>query len=235
MDQEKRLRIALVTGANRGIGFAVAKGLLQQGVTVIATGRKLADLKQAAEELRTHGQLSYQQLDVTNHNSISASYNFVAKEFGRLDYLINNAGINYDTWHNVQNADLDEVRQTIETNTMGPWQMINTFLPLLRNSEAASIVNVSIGAGDLNRQNGTTPGYSLSKLALNGLTLQFSHALAADGIIVNSVCPGWVRTNMGGMQADRSPEEGAETIIWAATMEERVSGKFFRDKVEIEW
>ncbi|MEO0626750.1 MAG: SDR family NAD(P)-dependent oxidoreductase, partial [Bacteroidota bacterium] len=124
MDQEKRLRIALVTGANRGIGFAVAKGLLQEGVAVIATGRKLEDLKQAAKELRTYGQLSYQQLDVTNHNSISASYNFVAKEFGRLDYLINNAGINYDTWHNVQNADLDEVRQTIETNTMGPWQMI---------------------------------------------------------------------------------------------------------------
>lgn len=235
MQSDNNPKTALVTGANRGIGFAIAKGLLAENITVIVTSRNPKDGEAATEKLSAHGHAVYHQLDVTDEKSIADCTDFLAREFGKLDILINNAGINYDTWHQVHNADLAEVRQTIETNTLGPWMMTQQFLPLLKKGSEASIVNVSSGAGDLNRQNGTTPGYSVSKLALNGLTMQFAEVLKSDDIIVNAVCPGWVRTEMGGSGADRSPDEGAETIIWAATMEDRVSGKFFRDKVEIEW
>ncbi|NAS13745.1 SDR family NAD(P)-dependent oxidoreductase [Flavobacteriaceae bacterium R33] len=229
-------RIALVTGANRGIGHAVAKGLLQKGIKVIATSRKESDGQGTVERLSAFGDVIYQQLDVTDISSVENAFDFVRTEFGKLDILVNNAGINYDSWHNVQNADLDEVRVTLETNTLGPWQTIQTFLPLLRKSESARIVNVSSGAGSLSSQTGGTPAYSLSKLALNGLTLQFAGALKKDRILVNAVCPGWVRTDMGGSGATRSVEEGADTIIWAALLEnENLTGKFFRDRREIAW
>jgi len=229
-------KIALVTGANRGIGYAVAKGLLRKGLTVIVTSRNVDKGKKATESLASFGNAVFHRLDVTAVDSINNLVAFIETEFGHLDVLINNAGINYDTWQTVDNADLEEVRQTIETNTIAPWQLTQKFLPLLRKSTAARIVNVSSGAGDLTRQNGTTPGYSLSKLALNGLTLQFAHVLKSDGILVNAVCPGWVRTDMGGSNADRSPEEGADTIIWAALLgSDGKTGKFFRDRKEIEW
>lgn len=224
-------RIILITGANRGIGYAVTKGLLQKGITVIATSRTPEKGQQAVEELSAFGEVVYQQLDVNDRESIHRAAEVVRERYGRLDSLINNAAINYDTWHNVENADLDEVRQTLATNTLAPWQMTQIFLPLLRQSSAARIVNVSSGAGDWNSQDGTTPGYSLSKLALNGLTVQFARQLQKDRILVNAVCPGWVRTDMGGSNATRSPEQGAETIIWAALLPDgSPSGKFFRDK-----
>lgn len=229
-------KIAMVTGANRGIGFAVAKGLLQKGVKVIVTSRKEEDGIEAQEKLSQYGEAVYHQLDVVDKNSIENLYTFIKAKYDKLDILINNAGINYDTWHNVQNADLDEVQKTLETNTIAPWRMIQTFLPLLRRSEAASIVNVSSGAGSLASQTGGTPGYSLSKLALNGLTLQFAHQLKSEGILVNSVCPGWVRTDMGGRGATKSPKEGADTIIWAALLDDsNMTGRFFRDRKEISW
>ncbi len=247
----KTKKIALVTGANRGIGFAVAKELLKKDITVIATSRKESDGRKALEKLSTYGYALYHQLDVTDTKSIDACYAFAKSslrdsrpkgersgkaEFGKLDILINNAGINYDTHQNIENADLDEVLTTLKTNTLAPLQMIQTFLPLLRNSQAARIVNVSSGSGALSSQDGTTPGYSLSKLGLNGATLAFANQLKSDGILVNSVCPGWVRTDMGGSNASRSPEKGAETIVWAALLEDNsMTGKFFRDKRVIEW
>ncbi|RMF02245.1 MAG: SDR family oxidoreductase [Bacteroidetes bacterium] len=229
-------KIALVTGANRGIGFAVAKGLLEKGVTVIATSRREEAGRKATEKLKAYGPVVYHQLDVNDRASIALAAEFIEREYERLDILINNAGINYDTWQQTTNADLDEVHQTLETNLFGPWRLTQAFLSLLRKSPAGRIVNVSSGAGDLNSQSGQRPAYSISKLALNGLTLQFANLLQADGILVNSVCPGWVRTDMGGSNADRSPEEGAETIIWAGLLPDGgPTGKFFRDKQEIAW
>lgn len=233
---EAQGKIAIVTGANRGIGFAVAKGLLQKGLTVIATSRNKEKGKIAIQELSAYGEALYHQLDVTKGESIQRLFDFTNKQFGKLDVLINNAGINYDTYQHIENADLEEVKTTWETNTLAPWKMIQSFLPLLRKSKAARIVNVSSGSGKLASQDGTTPGYSLSKLALNGITLAFARHLENDDILVNSVCPGWVRTDMGGSNASRSPEKGAETIIWAALLDENgPTGKFFRDKKEIEW
>ena len=224
-------KIAVVTGANRGIGFAVAKGLLKKGVKVIVTSRKEEDGRKAMDELAEHGEAIYHQLDVTDMGSIKRLVAFLEEQFGKLDILINNAGINYDTWQNTVNADLDEVRDTIETNLMAPWQIIQEMLPLLRKSNGANIVNVSSGAGSLASQTGDRPGYSVSKLALNGLTLQFSRLLKEEKILINSVCPGWVRTDMGGDNANRSPDEGAETIIWAALLDQHgPSGGFFRDR-----
>ena len=224
-------RVVLVTGANRGIGFAIAKGFLQQGHTVIASSRTEEAGREAEGELKTYGEVVYHQLDVTSLESIRAMNAFIEQKFGKLDVLINNAGINYDTWQNSINADLTEVRQTIETNLMAPWMLIQELLPLIRKSNFGRIVNVSSGAGTLASQTGQRPGYSVSKLALNGLTLQFASLLKSQGILVNSVCPGWVRTDMGGMSADRSPEEGAETIIWLGLLnDDGPTGQFFRDK-----
>lgn len=229
-------KIALVTGANRGIGYSVAKGLLEKGIAVIITSRSIDDGKKAVKDLSQYGSAHYHQLDVTDAESMKNCIAFAKAEFGKLDILINNAGINYDQHQNIENADLKEVVETFKTNTVAPLQMIQEFLPLLRESNSACIVNVSSGSGALKSQDGTTPGYSLSKLALNGVTLAFSNQLKDENILVNSVCPGWVRTDMGGSDAHRSPEEGAETIIWAALLEDpSITGKFFRDKNEIDW
>ncbi|MEM1326355.1 MAG: SDR family oxidoreductase [Bacteroidota bacterium] len=229
-------KTALVTGANRGIGKAVAKGLLQKDYTVIVTARDALKGKQATEELKTFGNAIFQQLDVAGSNSIQKAVQAIEEQFGQLDVLVNNAGINYDTHQNVHNADLDEVRTTFETNTFAVWDCIQQFLPLLKKSKAARIVNVSSGAGSWERQNGQTPAYSLSKLALNGLTRSFANYLRSDDILVNAVCPGWVRTDMGGSGANKSPEEGADTIVWAASDPDfKVNGQFFRDRRQIEW
>lgn len=150
--------------------------------------------------------------------------------------MINNAAINYDTWHDVTNADLKEVEQTIDTNILGVWRVTQAFIPLLKKSSSARIVNVSSGGGSLASQTGATPAYSLSKLGLNALTMQFASALKKDGILVNSICPGWVRTSMGGIAAPRSAKSASKGIVWAAQIEDKsLTGKFFRDKKEIDW
>lgn len=227
-------KIALVTGANRGIGFAIAKGLLQKGHTVIATSRSEVTGTAAVRKLSAFGNVVYCQLDVNDPKNIQDCYHFLESTYGKLDILVNNAGINYDTWQTVEDADLIEVRETLETNFLAPWQLTQNLLPLLKRATSASVVNVSSGAGLLSSQTGGTPGYSLSKLALNGLTLQLANRLKPYNILVNSVCPGWVRTAMGGDSATKSPEEGADTIVWVALFENGdPTGKFFRNREEI--
>lgn len=229
-------KIALVTGSNRGIGLATVKELLKRNYRVILTARKKEDGEKALAKLKHLGEVDYHCLDVAEAESVNRMKEFVLSEFGSLDILINNAGINYDTWHNAVNADLDEVQSTINTNLMGAWRMAQAFVPIMKEQGFGRVVNVSSGAGALNNMGGGTPAYGVSKAALNALTIKLASDLKATGILVNSVCPGWVRTDMGGMAAPRSPEKGAETIVWAAELPEGgPTGKFFRDKKEISW
>lgn len=230
--------IALVTGGNRGIGRAVCRQLAaEHDFTVVLTARDPDAAEQAAETLRADGlDVTAQQLDVTDAPSIDAARAAVDAQFGRLDALINNAAIDYDTDQDVLTADLDRVRGTLETNTLGPWRVTQAFLSLLRRSDHARIVNVSSGSGQLSSMTGGTPGYSLSKAALNTLTLMMAARLDGEGILVNAVGPGWVRTRMGGTSASRSVEEGARSVVWGATLPaDGPTGGFFRDGRRIDW
>ena len=227
-------KIALVTGAYRGLGLETGKQLLSKGHLVIFTGRNLAKVNAAITDLGANARA--QELDVNSTESVAAVKGWVEQEFGRLDILVNNAGINYDTWHNAENADLQEVQQTIDTNLMGAWRMAQAFIPMMRKQGQGRIVNVSSGAGALNGMGGGTPGYSASKAAMNVLTIKLAADLAGTDILINSVCPGWVRTEMGGPSAPRSVEEGATGITWLAELPKKgPSGKFFRDQKEIDW
>jgi NAD(P)-dependent dehydrogenase (short-subunit alcohol dehydrogenase family) len=226
--------IALVTGSNRGIGLAVVKQLLDQGITTILTSRNPKSGRRAAEDLENPDHLHVQPLDVDDPDSIHNLRDWVADQFGRLDILVNNAAINYDTWQSTVEADLNVVRETFETNLLGPWRMCQAFLPMMQQHGYGRIVNVSSGSGSLAEMGGGTPAYGISKASLNVLTIKLSHELKGTGILVNSVCPGWVRTDMGGQGAPRSPEKGAETIFWLAFLPENgPSGKFWRNKQEI--
>lgn len=233
--------VALVTGANRGIGREVCRQLAaEHGYAVLLTARDLAKAEQAAEALRENGlgdgRVIPLHLDVTNAESIEHARRAVEEQFGRLNALVNNAGIDYDTDQQVLTADLDRVRGTFETNTLGPWRVTQALLPLLRAAERARIVNVSSGSGALASMGSGTPGYSLSKAALNALTLMMASALEDDGLLVNAVGPGWVRTDMGGQNAARSVEEGARSVVWGATLGPGgPTGGFFRDGERVEW
>ena len=228
--------VALVTGANRGIGLEVARQLARSGFEVLVGSRDAGKGESAAGSLRDEGfDVVAVQLDVTDDASIAAARDWLESQRGVLDVLINNAAIDYDTWQDVLTADLSQVTGTLDTNTLGPWRMTLAMLPLLRRSAHPRVVNVSSGAGQLNAMNGSTPAYSLSKLALNGLTMMLATRLKADRILVNSVCPGWVATEMGGA-GGRPVADGAAGIVWAATLpDDGPTGGFFRDQREIEW
>ena len=228
-------KVALVTGANRGIGFATVLELLKKGYTTILTSRKEADGLKAVEKLSDYADLLYYHpLDVDSDESVERLLEYVTEEFGRLDILINNAGINYDTWQSADSADLDTVAETINTNLLGPWRMSKAFIPLMKKHGYGRIVNVSSRAGAFEGMKAGTPAYSVSKAALNAFTVKLGHTLEGTGILANAVCPGWVRTDMGGSSAVRSPEEGAETIVWLGELPDNgPTGKFFRDKKEI--
>lgn len=230
-------RIALVTGANRGIGREVARQLARQGYTVLLTARDLGKAEQAAAALRQAGHdLLAQQLDVADAASVARAHERIARDFGHLDVLINNAAIDYDRDQHVLTADLDRVRRVFETNTLGVWRTTQALLPLLRQGTSARIVNVSSEAGALGSLTGGTPAYSLSKAALNALTQMLAAALDGSGVLVNAVCPGWVRTDMGGTSAPRSVEQGAASVLWAATLpDEGPTGGFFRDGKRLDW
>jgi len=230
-------RIALVTGANRGIGRETCRQLAESGCTVLLTARDLEKAKAAAAELDGEGVvLRPLQLDVTEDASVESARDWVQKEFGRLDILVNNGAIDYDSEQSVLAADLDRVRRIGETNTLGPWRVVMAMLPLLRESAHARIVNVSSESGSLDSMSGGAPGYSLSKAGLNVVTMMLAATLRPERILVNAVCPGWVRTDMGGPSARRSVTEGASSVVWAATLgDDGPTGGFFRDGKPIEW
>ena len=215
---------ALVTGANRGLGLEVARQLGARGHAVSAGARAPAavpDLPRARPV----------RLDVTDAESIAA----VRDALDALDVLVNSAAIHYDTYQRSLDADLDVVREALETNTLGPWRMAQAFADLLRRSPHGRLVNVSSGGGALTGMRDGTPAYSVSKAGLNALTLMLADALSADGVLVNAVCPGWVATDMGG-PGGRPVAEGAAGIVWAVTLPDGgPTGGFFRDGRPIPW
>jgi NAD(P)-dependent dehydrogenase (short-subunit alcohol dehydrogenase family) len=228
-------RLALVTGANRGIGFEVCRQLAEAGFTVLLGSRDFARGAEAAYALQAAGsRVVACQVDVTRHESISALRQRVEHDYGALDVLVNNAAILYDIWQRPSNASLAEVQQAWDTNTLGAWRMIQAFLPLLRRGTSPRIVNVSSEAGSLASMDPSAPAYNVSKVALNGLTRMFARELASDRILVNAVCPGWTATDMGG--GGRPVSEGAASVTWAALLpDDGPSGGFFRDGRLLPW
>ena len=223
--------ISLVTGGNRGIGLEVCRQLAERGHTVLLTARSAGA---AAAAARATGAEPL-RLDVTDPASIAAAARQVAERYGKLDILVNNAAITYDTWQRAVDADLAVVREAAETNLYGPWLMIQEFLPLLRASEHPRIVNVSSEAASLASLGGGTPAYTASKVALNALTRMLAAELRRDHILVNAVCPGWVATDMGG-PGGRPVAEGAASVVWAATLPDSgPTGGFFRDGKPLPW
>jgi len=231
-------RVALVSGSNRGIGREIARQLGELGHHVVLTGRNPAAAERAVEELSDGGRLSLQaeQLDVADADSVERLGERLGAEPGRLDALVNNAGVAGEVATNVSSAPLDDAHRTMETNLFGAWRLAQAVLPLLRRSEHGRIVNVSSGAGQLSDMNGGYPGYRISKTALNALTRILSNEESSNGILANSMCPGWVRTEMGGSAAARSVAEGADTAVWLATLpDDGPTGGFFRNREPIPW
>ncbi|BFU96926.1 MAG: Short-chain dehydrogenase/reductase SDR [Nitrospira sp.] len=226
--------IALVTGANKGIGLEVVRQLTARNWRVFLTGRSLAAVRRAASSMDSL--VVPVPLDVTSRISIEAAFRVVSQAVDHLDVLINNAGILDPDEGSIVDLPSERLRRMFETNTIGALLVTQAFLPLLRKSSSARIINVSSGAGQLSDMDTWAPAYSISKTALNGVTGQFAAALKASSIAVNAACPGWVRTDMGGSEAPRSAEEGADTIVWLATEAPiSLTGQFVKERKPIPW
>ena len=208
-------RLALVSGGNRGIGLEVCRQLAEKGYAVVMGSRDGEKGRVAAEELEWN--VIPQQLDVADAGSVDRMPAFLEDEFGRLDILVNNAGISNDEGQRGVDADLDRVKESLEANLFGAWRLCEMAIPLMRHNGYGRIVNVSTGLAALEDMGGGSPGYRVSKTALNALTRILASELRGSGILVNAVNPGWVQTEMGGSGATRSVEEGAEALVWAAT------------------
>jgi NAD(P)-dependent dehydrogenase (short-subunit alcohol dehydrogenase family) len=235
-------QVALVTGSNRGIGFEIAKQLALKKIQVVLTSRNPTNGEAALRKLTRDGikKVVFMQLDVSNQVSVDGLFNEVEKTFGRLDILVNNAAILIDRDDVVaSNADLEIIKATLETNLIGAWRMCKAFIPLMKKNGYGRIVNVSSGAGQFEymaTSGGYWPAYSVSKTSLNALTVMLASELRGTNILVNAVCPGWVRTDMGGSNAPRSVEEGAVTPVWLATLSDGgPTGHNYYDKKQISW
>jgi len=232
-----RKKIALVTGANRGIGNEICRQLANKDIFVILTARDLKKGEAATKKIDSSGtRIVFYQLDVANVESIEQIKTFVEEKFGKLDILINNAAIYIDGSSSATSVNPDIVRQSFETNVMGPLMLCQAFIPLMRKNRFGRIVNISSGMGAFSSLGGGYAGYRISKTALNAMTKILAAEVAGKNISINSMCPGWVRTDMGGIAASRNVEKGAETAIWLALQPDGgPNGKFFRDKKEIPW
>ncbi len=228
-----------MTGANRGIGLEVARQLAGEGFTTVLGARDLEKGRTAAEGLARDGldvlDVHARQLDVADPESVRELGASLAADLGRLDVLVNNAAIHYDTWQRGADADLGVVQEALDTNLLGAWRTAQACLPLLRRSEHGRVVNVSSESGSLASMGAGAPAYSVSKAALNALTRVLAAELRPEGILVNAVCPGWVATDMGG-PGGRPVEEGAASVMWAALLpDDGPSGGFFRDGRRLDW
>jgi len=227
-------RVALVSGGNRGIGLEVCRQLSEQGVTVVIGSRDEERGRAAAEGLE--GNVVPHQLDVADAGSVDRMADFLEDRFGRLDVLVNNAAIANDDGQSGVEADLDRVKEALEANLFGAWRLCEVAIPLMQRNGYGRIVNVSTGLAALEDMGGGSPGYRVSKTALNVLTRILASELRGSGILVNAVNPGWVQTEMGGSGATRSVQEGAEALVWAATLPNSgPTGGFFRDRSLVAW
>lgn len=231
------MKTALITGANKGIGFEVARQLAARGFHVFMTARRRdTGLKALAALQESGAKVNLVDLEVTDSGSIQGAAKEMTARTDHLDVLVNNAGVIVEGDANLLTLDIEIVRRTLDTNTLGTLRVTQAFVPLLVKSRSGRIINVSSGAGQLSDMGTWSPAYSISKTALNAVTCQLAVALHDQGIAVNSVCPGWCRTEMGGPNAPRSVEQGADTIVWLATeAPQDLSGQFLRDRSVIPW
>ncbi|MBX9811714.1 MAG: SDR family oxidoreductase [Burkholderiales bacterium] len=231
-------RIVVVTGGNRGIGFEICRQLAKRGLHVVLTARSAAKGRAAAAVLRDEGlEVEPRQLDVTSARSIKALATHLDKRHGRLDVLVNNAGVLLDPrGSRLLDSKVNTYRDTLETNLFGPLMLCQALVPLMRKNGYGRIVNLSSRLGQLSDMGTGTPAYRISKTALNALTRTLAAELRDTNILVNSMCPGWVKTDMGGPKAPRTPEAAADTAVWLATLPDGgPSGGFFRDRQPLPW
>jgi NAD(P)-dependent dehydrogenase (short-subunit alcohol dehydrogenase family) len=243
--QKPKKRVALVTGANKGIGFEIAKKLAAQKITVLIGARNQEHGEKAQEQLKRHEyDAHFILLDVTDAMSIQAAVGRIKDEFRRLDILVNNAGIMIDSETGISELNSTIFQNTLETNALGPLLLCQACLPMMKVKNYGRIVNLSSTLGSLTdiaspdspHAEVKAPAYRLSKTILNGITVLLASEVRDSNILVNSVCPGWVRTDIGGNQALLSPEQGADTPVWLATLPDGgPSGGFFRERQPIPW
>ena len=260
---ESGARVAVVTGAGRGIGLEVVRQLAERGIDVVLTSPNQIEGKAASAKLLRQGlNVTFHLLDVVNEKHIRALRAFVLKKFGRIDILVNNAGVMFDSGRSevegliarrlkkiprkvdigdgpsILDVDISIVRPTLEINTLGALRMCQALVSLMMKAGYGRVVNVSSSLGQLNGMTDEerVPAYQLSKAALNAVTLMVADAALGKNVMVNSVCPGWTRTDLGGPDAPQSVEEGAVTTVWLATHPSGgPTGGFFRDKKRIKW
>jgi len=228
--------IVVVTGGNRGIGFEVCRQLAGRGAQVILTARKAEAGRAAVKKLSAQNLgAQFHPLDVTAPKSIAALKDFLERTHGRLDVLVNNAGIIAKGDESGLNVDIATIRTTLETNTLAPLRLSQALAPLLRCGKSPRIVNISSGMGALSEMEGDHAAYRISKTALNAVTTILAAEL--QGVVaVNSASPGWVKTDMGGPNADREVAEGAATPVWLALdAPQRLTGKFLHDRKVVPW
>lgn len=231
-------KVAIVTGGNRGIGREIARQLARQQVHVVIGSRDPAKGEKAAAEMKSEGlEVASLPLDVIDTKSVRRFVEQVEKKFGAPGILVNNAGVFPESYEaKVTEVPTSVWRETLETNLFGAVRMCREVVPLMQRLKYGRIVNISSGMGQMHKMGAGSPAYRVSKAALNALTITLAAEVAGEGILVNSMSPGWVRTDMGGDEAPRSVEEGAETAVWLALLPSNgPSGQFFRDRKPIPW
>lgn len=233
-------RIALVTGANRGIGLEIVRQLARLGIITVLSARDEAKARVAADKLLSEGiEVGVVPIDVDSDASVEAGLKQVDELFGRLDILVNNAGVMLDgpsTGATAANVTIDTIASTFNTNVLGPLRLTRGAIPMMQRNGYGRIVNMSSGLGALTDMGGGWPAYRLSKASINVLTRVFAAEIGPGNIKINSMHPGWVQTDMGGPNADRPVDAGAETAVWLATLpDDGPTGGFFKDKKPMAW
>lgn len=233
-------KIALITGGNRGIGLEICRQLVNAGYHVLLGSRDLSKGQAAAAHIQPEkGTLEALEIDVNNANSIAKAVSEIQNRFGHLDVLVNNAGVMLDVSKNqssVFNIERETIESTLQTNLYGPLSLIQAVMPLMQKQGYGRIVNLSSGMGQLSEMGGGYTAYRISKTSLNALTRIVHAEVNTPNIKINAMCPGWVKTDMGGPNANRSVSQGADTAFWLATLPaDGPSGLFFRDRQSIDW